>query len=66
MPIVRSFAAGLEPAVFSIFITLPLIGLNILGVGSAAAVLIDATVPGVCDHPGRSITSGERGCRPSA
>lgn len=31
-------------AVFSIFLTLPLIELKILGVGMAAAVLIDATV----------------------
>jgi RND superfamily putative drug exporter len=31
-------------AVFSIFVTLPLIDLKILGVGTAAAVLIDATV----------------------
>jgi RND superfamily putative drug exporter len=31
-------------AVFSIFATLPLVDLKILGVGTAAAVLIDATV----------------------
>ena len=31
-------------AVFSIFVTMPLIDLKILGVGTAAAVLIDATV----------------------
>jgi len=31
-------------AVFSIFTTLPLVDLKILGVGTAAAVLIDATV----------------------
>jgi RND superfamily putative drug exporter len=37
-------AALIMVAVFSIFLTLPLIELNILGVGMAAAVLIDATV----------------------
>ena len=37
-------AALIMVAVFSIFITLPLVDLKILGVGMAAAVLIDATV----------------------
>ena len=37
-------AALVMVAVFSIFTTLPLIDLKILGVGTAAAVLIDATV----------------------
>ena len=37
-------AALIMVAVFSIFATLPLIDLKILGVGMAAAVLIDATV----------------------
>ena len=37
-------AAMIMVAVFSIFATLPLIDLKILGVGTAAAVLIDATV----------------------
>jgi RND superfamily putative drug exporter len=37
-------AALIMVAVFSIFITLPLIDLKILGVGMAAAVLIDATL----------------------
>jgi RND superfamily putative drug exporter len=37
-------AALIMVAVFSIFITLPLIDLKILGLGTAAAVLIDATV----------------------
>jgi RND superfamily putative drug exporter len=37
-------AALIMVAVFSIFTTLPLIDLKILGVGTAAAVLIDATV----------------------
>jgi putative drug exporter of the RND superfamily len=37
-------AALIMVAVFSIFLTLPLIELKILGVGMAAAVLIDATV----------------------
>jgi len=37
-------AALIMVAVFSIFATLPLIDLKILGVGTAAAVLIDATV----------------------
>jgi putative drug exporter of the RND superfamily len=37
-------AALIMVAVFSIFATLPLIDLKILGVGTAAAVLIDATI----------------------
>jgi RND superfamily putative drug exporter len=37
-------AALIMVAVFSIFITMPLVDLKILGVGTAAAVLIDATV----------------------
>jgi RND superfamily putative drug exporter len=37
-------AALIMVAVFSIFTTLPIIDLKILGVGTAAAVLIDATV----------------------
>ena len=37
-------AALIMVALFSIFATLPLIDLKILGVGTAAAVLIDATV----------------------
>jgi RND superfamily putative drug exporter len=37
-------AALIMVAVFSIFITMPLIDLKILGIGTAAAVLIDATV----------------------
>ena len=37
-------AALIMVAVFSIFVTMPLIDLKILGVGMAAAVLIDATV----------------------
>jgi RND superfamily putative drug exporter len=37
-------AALIMVAVFSIFATLPLVDLKILGVGTAAAVLIDATV----------------------
>jgi RND superfamily putative drug exporter len=37
-------AALIMVAVFSIFLTLPLIELKILGIGMAAAVLIDATV----------------------
>ncbi len=37
-------AALIMVAVFSIFVTLPLVDLKILGVGVAAAVLIDATV----------------------
>jgi putative drug exporter of the RND superfamily len=31
-------------AVFSIFVTMPLVDLKTLGVGTAAAVLIDATI----------------------
>jgi RND superfamily putative drug exporter len=41
---VVSSAALIMVAVFSIFTTLPLIDLKILGVGTAVAVLIDATV----------------------
>jgi putative drug exporter of the RND superfamily len=37
-------AALIMVAVFSIFVTMPLIDLKILGVGTAAAILIDATV----------------------
>ena len=37
-------AAVIMVAVFSIFTLLPLVDLKILGVGTAAAVLIDATV----------------------
>jgi len=37
-------AALIMVAVFSIFATLPLVDLKILGIGTAAAVLIDATV----------------------
>ena len=37
-------AALIMVALFSIFVTMPLIDLKILGVGTAAAVLIDATV----------------------
>ncbi len=37
-------AALIMVAVFSIFVTMPLVDLKILGVGMAAAVLIDATV----------------------
>jgi len=37
-------AALIMVAVFSIFVTMPLIDLKILGVGTAAAVLIDATL----------------------
>ena len=37
-------AALIMAAVFSIFTTLPLVDLKILGVGTAAAILIDATV----------------------
>jgi putative drug exporter of the RND superfamily len=37
-------AALIMAAVFSIFTTLPLVDLKILGVGTAVAILIDATV----------------------
>jgi putative drug exporter of the RND superfamily len=37
-------AAAIMAAVFSVFVTLPVVELKILGVGLAAAVLIDATV----------------------
>src|SRR5689334_20248960 len=41
---VATSAALIMVAVFSIFVTMPLVDLKILGVGVAAAVLIDATV----------------------
>jgi putative drug exporter of the RND superfamily len=37
-------AALIMVAVFSIFVTMPLVDLKILGIGTAAAVLIDATI----------------------
>jgi putative drug exporter of the RND superfamily len=37
-------AALIMVAVFSIFVTMPLADLKILGVGTAAAILIDATI----------------------
>jgi putative drug exporter of the RND superfamily len=52
-------AALIMMAVFSIFLTLPLIELKILGVGMAAAVLIDATVVrGVLLPAGLSLLGG--------
>jgi putative drug exporter of the RND superfamily len=42
--LVVTSAALIMVAVFSIFATLPLLDLKILGLGTAAAVLIDATV----------------------
>ena len=45
-------AALIMVALFSIFAALPLVDLKILGVGTAAAVLIDATVVrGACSRP---------------
>ncbi len=41
---VATSAALIMAAVFSIFTTLPLVDLKILGVGTAVAILIDATV----------------------
>ena len=37
-------AALIMVAVFSIFVSIPLVDLKILGVGTAAAILIDATL----------------------
>jgi len=69
-------AALIMVAVFSIFLTLPLIELKILGIGMSAAVLIDATVvrgillPAVLslagDRPWRLRRSGVRSPRPRA
>ena len=56
-------AALVMVAVFSIFTTLPLIDLKILGVGTAAAVLIDATVIRGVLLPAALALLGERAWR---
>jgi RND superfamily putative drug exporter len=60
---VVSSAALIMVAVFSIFVTLPLIDLKILGVGTAAAVLIDATVIRGILVPAALALLGERAWR---
>jgi RND superfamily putative drug exporter len=50
-------------AVFSIFTTLPLVDLKILGVGTAAAILIDATVIRGILLPAALALLGERAWR---
>jgi hypothetical protein len=47
-------AALIMVAVFSIFVTMPLIDLKILGVGTAAAVLIDGRLSRACCSRPRS------------
>ena len=56
-------AALIMVAVFSIFITLPLIDLKILGVGTAVAVLIDATLIRGVLLPAALALLGERAWR---
>ena len=58
-------AALIMVAVFSIFVTMPLIDLKILGVGTAAAVLIDATVVLRCIRPGRARPARRPGLAPA-
>ena len=53
-------AALIMVAVFSIFATLPLLDLKILGIGTAAAVLIDATVVRGVLMPAAMSLLGER------
>jgi putative drug exporter of the RND superfamily len=53
-------AALIMVAVFSIFATLPLVDLKILGIGTAAAVLIDATVVRGILVPAALVLLGER------
>jgi RND superfamily putative drug exporter len=57
-------AALIMVAVFSIFVTMPLIDLKILGVGTAAAVLIDATVVRGVLVPAALALLGDRAWRP--
>jgi RND superfamily putative drug exporter len=56
-------AALIMVAVFSIFATLPLVDLKILGIGTAAAVLIDATVVRGILVPAALTLLGERAWR---
>jgi RND superfamily putative drug exporter len=56
-------AALIMVAVFSIFLTLPLIELKILGIGMSAAVLIDATVVRGVLLPAALSLLGERAWR---
>ena len=56
-------AALIMVAVFSIFITMPLVDLKILGVGTAAAILIDATVVRGILLPAALALLGERAWR---
>ncbi|MGZ4432784.1 MAG: MMPL family transporter [Trebonia sp.] len=55
-------AALIMVAVFSIFATLPLIDLKILGIGTAAAVLIDATIVRGILVPAALALLGDRAC----
>ena len=57
-------AALIMVAVFSIFATLPLIDLKILGIGTAAAVLIDATIVRGILVPAALALLGERAWYP--
>jgi uncharacterized membrane protein YdfJ with MMPL/SSD domain len=56
-------AAVIMAAVFSVFVTLPVVELKILGVGLAAAVLIDATVVYGVLLPATLALLGDRGIR---
>ncbi len=56
-------AALIMVAVFSIFVTLPLVDLKILGVGTAAAILIDATIVRGILVPAALALLGERAWR---
>jgi putative drug exporter of the RND superfamily len=56
-------AALIMVAVFSIFLTLPLIELKVLGAGMGAAVLIDATVVRGVLHPAALSLLGDRAWR---
>jgi putative drug exporter of the RND superfamily len=58
-------AALIMVAVFSIFATLPLVDLKILGIGTAAAVLIDATVVRGILVPAALALLGDRAWRAS-
>jgi RND superfamily putative drug exporter len=56
-------AALIMVALFSIFVTMPLVDLKILGVGTAAAILIDATVVRGILVPAALALLGERAWR---
>jgi putative drug exporter of the RND superfamily len=57
-------AALIMVALFSIFVTMPLVDLKILGIGTAAAVLIDATIVRGVLLPAALALLGDRAWRP--